>query len=128
MKKTAIIIILACVLVVSVCVIIYQDLQMSALTEKITELQSPQLHVIKIEWKSSPELGFYVSGVVFNSGTEAAHNVTLTVKAYCENQTLLESHVFRWGEIAGKDRVTYSYACTEYFGEVYMVTQTVSFS
>lgn len=127
MKKTAIIIILACALVVCVGVIIYQDLQMGELTGKIAELQAPQLHVIRIEWKSSPEVGLYVSAVIFNSGTEAAHNVTWTVNAYSENGTLLTSEVMKLGDIAGRDHVFCSYECLKYFEEVYIVIPTVSF-
>lgn len=120
MKKTAIITILGCALVVCIGLIIHQYLL-------ISELQSPQLHVIRIEWKSSPEVGLYVSAVIFNSGTEAAHNVTWTVNAYSKNGTLLISEVMKLRDIAGRDHVFCSYECLKYFEEVYIVIPTVSF-
>lgn len=81
--------------------------QVSSLQSQVDSLKAVQLQKVDVLWSDNhPSSGLpYVNihGYIFNSGSQTAWAVYVTVYIYDASGTLLKTHVIQLGAIVGKD-------------------------
>jgi len=108
----------------------FLNTQITSLQNEIDSLEAPQLHRVNVEWSDhhplfgSPYIS--ISGTIFNSGTNSAYNVILTVKIYDSADTLLKSEELSFGSISGKSYKNFD-TDIGYSGDAYYITTTLSY-
>ena len=82
------------------------DAQITSLQSEIDTLEAPQLHLVNYEatvhtvWLGTDYVT--VEGTIFNSGSNSATNVILTVRVYDSGMTLIETEQLAFVTIIGK--------------------------
>ena len=104
--------------------------QVNNLQSQIDSLNAPQLHEVNIRWSDHhPLFGathISISGTIFNSGTNSAYNVVLTIKIYDSADTLLKSEELSFGTISGKSYKNFD-TTIEYSGDAEYITTTLTY-
>jgi len=79
--------------------------EISNLQSQVKKLQAAQLQQVNVKWTDNhPLFGsayVYLSGTIFNSGTNTASNVVITVEIYDSSNKLLGSGTISLGTISG---------------------------
>jgi hypothetical protein len=105
--------------------------QIAALQSQISSLQAAQLQQVNVKWTDNRPLFssayVLVSGAIFNSGTNWANNVVITVRIYDSNNLLLGSGTISLGTILGKSYQNFSQSFT-YGGTASTVQISMSFT
>lgn len=103
--------------------------EVDSLQNQVNSLKAPQLHEVNVEWLDHhPWVGspyISISGAIFNSGTNLASNVTITVKIYDSAYTLLRSEELIFGSIDGKSYKSFD-THIGYSGDADDVTTTLT--
>lgn len=105
--------------------------QVTTLQSEVNSLKAAQLHEVNEKWSdnhplfSSPYIS--ISGAIFNSGTNSASNVMLTVKIYNSAGTLLKSEDLTFGTIQGKSYSNFD-TTIGYSGDAAYIITTLSYS
>lgn len=106
--------------------------QVSDLDSQIDSLSEPQLHQVNLVWSDfHPDIGnpaITISGNAFNSGTELAYNVILTVEIYDNNDKSLRSEELSLGTIEGKSYQSFDTSIIYFGGDADHVTTSLTFS
>lgn len=106
--------------------------QVSDLDSQIDSLSEPQLHQVNLVWSDfHPDYGtpaITISGNAFNSGTELAYNVVLTVEIYDNNDKLLGTEELGLGTIEGKSYQSFDTSIIYFGGDADHITTSLTFS
>lgn len=101
------------------------------LQTEVNSLKAPQLHKVEVYWTdnhpwfASPYIDYY--GTIFNSGSQTAYSVVLTVRIYDAYDTLLKTEEIHLGNIYGKSYETFD-VDIGYSGDADYITTTLSYS
>lgn len=104
--------------------------QISSLQNEIDSLKTPQLHRVEVSWTdnhpwfASPYIDYY--GTIFNSGSQTAYSVVLTVRIYDASDTLLKTEEIHLGNIAGKSYQAFD-VDIEYSGDADHLTSALTY-
>ena len=107
------------------------EYQNTVLQNEVDSLKLPQLHTVEVYWTDkhpltgSPYINIY--GSIFNSGSQTASSVVLTVKVYDVYDTLLKSEEIHLGTIAGRSYKSFD-VDIEYSGVADHVITTLTYS
>jgi len=125
--KVSLIIIAVLVVILAISsVLLYA--RIVTLENEIRYLKAPQLHLVGEYWTDNYPLSASIDlyGSVFNSGSQTAYNVTLTVRIYDTNDALLKTREIPLGNIVGKSFETVDIE-VQYSGDADHVISTLEF-
>ena len=104
--------------------------RVNRLQNQVNTLKASQLHEVNVRWSDHhPLFGatyISISGTIFNSGTNSAYKVVLTVKIYDSADTLLKSEELGFGTISGKSYKNFD-TTIEYSGDAEYITTTLTY-